>query len=148
MSEPHPLVAVLGLAAHPEGGWYRETWRSGVEITPSGYPGPRAAATGISFLLGAGESSRWHRVASDELWLWQGLGALRLRYGGSRPVPAEEAAVVVGPVVGPGVAAGQQLQALVPAGTWQAAEPLTADGALVACVVAPGFDFADFELAD
>jgi|SRR5829696_4034763 len=144
MSEPHPLVAALGLAAHPEGGWYRETWRSGVEITPTGYPGPRAAATGISFLLGAGESSRWHRLASDELWLWQGLGPLRLRYGGSSPAPTEQAAVVVGP----GVAAGQQLQALVPAGTWQAAEPLTGDGALVACVVAPGFDFADFELAD
>lgn len=143
-AQHHPLVDELGLAPHPEGGWYRQTWRSGVLIHPDGYPGPRAAATGIHFLLAAGEASRWHRVASDELWLWQGLGPLRLWLGGSGPAPAGERAEVVGP----DPAAGHALQALVPAGTWQAAEPLTAAGALVACVVAPGFDFADFELAD
>lgn len=140
----HPLVATLGLQAHPEGGWYRQTWRSGVSVEPAGYPGPRAAATGIHFLLAAGEASRWHRVRSDELWLWQGLGPLRLWLGGSgeAPAPGTDA------VVGPDPTAGQALQALVPAGVWQAAEPVTEAGALVACVVAPGFDFADFELAD
>lgn len=128
----------LGLEAHPEGGWFRQTYRSAVTVRPEGYPGPRAAATCITFLLRAGERSRWHRVRSDELWLWQGLGPLRLRLGGTGP------AAVAGPetTVGPdGV-----LQALVPGGTWQAAEPLTPAGALVACVVAPGFDYADFEL--
>jgi len=139
----HALVAALGLAAHPEGGWYRQTWQAPVRFTPDGYPGERAAATAILFLLAAGERSRWHRVSSDELWLWQGLGPLRLSHGGSGPAPEPAGTTVVGP----DPAAGHALQALAPGGTWQAAEPLTGAGALVTCVVAPGFDFADFELA-
>jgi predicted cupin superfamily sugar epimerase len=144
--EPRPapaaLIAELDLQPHPEGGWYRETWRAARPVRPDGYPGPRAAATGIHYLLAAGQASRWHRVRSDELWLWQGLGPVRLRYGGTAAAPDEAAAVLVGPdLVG-----GHRLQALVPAGTWQAAEPATDAGTLVACVVAPGFDFADFEL--
>ena len=89
MSEParHEPGEQLRLRQHPEGGWFRETWRAPVEFTPSGYPGPRAAATSIVFLLRAGERSRWHRVRSDELWLWQGLGPLRLRLGGTGPAP-------------------------------------------------------------
>lgn len=130
----------LGLEAHPEGGWFRQTYRSAVTFRPDGYPGPRAAATCITFLLQAGEQSRWHRVRSDELWLWQGLGPLRLRLGGTGRAPGPGEDLTVGP--------DDRLQALVPAGTWQAAEPLTPAGALVACVVAPGFDYADFELAD
>jgi predicted cupin superfamily sugar epimerase len=135
---------MLELAPHPEGGWYRQVWRAGVTVSPPGYADPRPAATSIHFLLAAGERSRWHRVVSDELWLWQGLGPLRLRLGGTGPAPAETGEVVVGPDPG----AGQALQAVVPGGCWQAAEPVTAAGALVACVVAPGFDFADFTLAD
>lgn len=134
----HPLVAALGLAAHPEGGWYRQTWRAPVSFTPPGYPGPRPAATAITFLLAAGERSRWHRVRSDEVWLWQGLGPLRLSYGGDGPAPVPGAETVLD---------GDTLQALVPGSTWQAAEPVSAAGALVACVVSPGFDFADFELS-
>lgn len=147
------LVETLGLQAHPEGGWFAETWRAPVEVSPAGYPGPRAAATAITFLLQAGEESRWHRVRSDELWLWQGLGPLRLRLGGSGPaprptVPAHRRTTeeLVGElVVGP--APAHLLQGLVPAGVWQAAVPLTDAGALVACVVAPGFAYEDFELA-
>jgi uncharacterized protein len=135
------LIETLGLQAHPEGGWFAETWRAPVEFSPAGYPGPRAAATAITFLLQAGEESRWHRVRSDELWLWQGLGPLRLRLGGSGPTPSLEDELVVGP------APGHRLQSLVPAGVWQAAVPLTDAGALVACVVAPGFAYEDFELA-
>jgi uncharacterized protein len=137
------LIEQLGLAAHPEGGWFRETWTAPVEFTPAGYPGPRAAATAITFLLRDGERSRWHRVRSDELWLWQGLGPLRLRLGGTGPTPAPASEVVVGP----DPAAGHLLQALVPAGAWQDAEPLTGTGALVGCVVSPGFSYEDFELA-
>jgi predicted cupin superfamily sugar epimerase len=59
----------LDLAPHLEGGWYRETWRSGPESVPAGYPGRRAAATVIYFLLLPGQESRWHRVRSDEVWL-------------------------------------------------------------------------------
>jgi uncharacterized protein len=138
----HPLVAVLRLEPHPEGGWYRQTWRSAVIVDPPGYDGPRAAATAIHFLLPFGAESRWHRVRSDELWLWQGLGTLRLRFGGSGERPELRREVVVGPDPG----AGHALQVLVPAGTWQAAEPTGTDGALVACLVAPGFEFADFQL--
>lgn len=144
--EAGALVARLGLQPHPEGGWYRETWRSALRLQPADRPGPRAAATAIHFVLAAGQASRWHRVRSDELWLWQGLGPVRLRYGGTAAVPQEDAAATL--LVGPDLAAGHRLQALVPAGTWQAAEPATSAGTLVACVVAPGFEFADFELAD
>lgn len=136
--ERSPLIAALGLTAHPEGGWYRETWRAPVSFTPPGRQGPRAAATAITFLLQAGESSRWHRVRSDELWLWQGLGPLTLSYGGSGASPVRSHDTVLD---------GTSLQVLVPGGVWQAAEPATGEGALVACIVAPGFDFADFELA-
>ncbi|MCW2680663.1 MAG: hypothetical protein JWM62_2064 [Frankiales bacterium] len=128
---------VLGLQAHPEGGWYRETWRSpGTVTTPYG---DRSPATSILFLLRPGESSRWHRVRSGELWLWQGGGELLLDLGGTGAAPTQESTVTVGP--GP-----QDLQRLVQPGQWQAARPATGEAVLVACVVSPGFDFADFEL--
>src|SRR6202051_1632631 len=67
---PRPRTAdLLDLAPHPEGGWFRETWRAAPESVPDGYPGNRAAATGIYFLLTPGEESAWHRVRSDEGWL-------------------------------------------------------------------------------
>ena len=65
-----PLAEALGLEPHPEGGWFRETYRSEVTFEPDGYDGPRATATAIYYLLEPGEESRWHVVASDELWLW------------------------------------------------------------------------------
>ena len=135
----------MGLAAHPEGGWYRETWRSGVDVTPEGYPGGRATATAIYFLLGPGERSAWHVVRSAELWLWHRGGPLTLRLGGDGDRPAEPATEVT---VGPRVEDGQQPQAVVPAGVWQAAEPAGAEAVLVSCIVSPGFDFADFRLLD
>ncbi len=142
LTPPHPLVSALALAPHPEGGWYRQTWRSPTVVRAAGYPGPRAAATAIHFLLAGGEVSRWHRVRSDEVWLWQGLGTLRLRSGGTGATPEPDRVVLIGP----DPAAGHALHAMVPGGTWQAAEPASGAGALVACVVAPGFEFDDFEL--
>jgi predicted cupin superfamily sugar epimerase len=121
-------AAELGLAPHPEGGWFRETWRSAVTFTPDGYPGPRSAASAILFLLNPGERSRWHVVRSDELWFWHRGGELTLTVG------TEEV------VLGPG-----NPQVLVPANTWQKAEPHD-EAVLVSCVVAPGFDFADFQM--
>jgi predicted cupin superfamily sugar epimerase len=134
---------LLDLAPHPEGGWYRETWRAGPETVPDGYPGPRAAATGIYFLLTPGEESAWHRVRSDEVWFWHSGGPLALLDGGGGDAPAEEARVAT---LGPDLAAGQVPQHVIPAGHWQAARPATTHEVLVSCVVAPGFDFADFEL--
>jgi uncharacterized protein len=129
------LARELDLAPHPEGGWYRQTWRSPVDVTlPDGRV--RATATLIWFLLPAGESSAWHRVASDEVWLAH-TGEVVLELGG----PGEHPADVVRRVVG----AGADSQALVEAGVWQRTVPSEAD-ALVSCLVSPGFDFADFEL--
>ncbi|HCT78990.1 MAG TPA: cupin [Micromonosporaceae bacterium] len=131
------LAELLDLSPHPEGGWYKETWRSPVDFAPTGYPGERASATAIYFLLQPGEESRWHVVRSAELWLWHSGGPLNLYL---REV-AEEVVVL-----GPDIAAGQRPQVVIPGGVWQAARPAAAREVLVSCVVSPGFDFADFIL--
>jgi predicted cupin superfamily sugar epimerase len=141
---PRPRTAeLLGLAPHPEGGWYRETWRAGPASRPAGYPGPRAAATGIYFLLAPGEESRWHRVRSDEVWLWHAGGALLMLDGGDGDRPSAQPETTT---LGTGLEAGQVPQHIVPGGHWQAARPAVGEEVLVSCVVAPGFDFADFTL--
>ena len=138
MSDKRPgLADELDLQPHPEGGWFRQTWASPVEVTlPDGRVRP--TATLIWFLLPAGESSAWHRVASDELWLAH-QGAVVLELGGSDTVP--EAGVRQRVSTDP---AGTS-QVFVPAGVWQRTLPSDAD-ALVSCLVSPGFDFEDFEL--
>jgi len=138
MTESEPLPAdpaALGLARHPEGGWYRETYRSPMVVQTA--RGPRPLATSVTFLLLATEVSAWHRVASDELWLWQGGGPVQLSLGGSADRPALEQVIELGP--------GDQF--LVPAGVWQSAQPAAGRPVVVGCLVSPGFDFADFELA-
>lgn len=141
-SRTSELVALLGLEPHAEGGWFRRTWRTGPQAVPDGYAGTRPFATGIYFLLHPGEVSRWHRVRSEELWLWHRGGPLTIRLGGSGDAPEATAALVLGP----GVECGEQPQVLVPAGVWQTAEPKGDEPVLVSCVVAPGFDFEDFEM--
>jgi predicted cupin superfamily sugar epimerase len=151
------LVERLGLRPHPEGGWYRETWRSPVMFEPDGYDGPRHAATAIYFLLHPGEKSAWHVVRSAELWFWHSGGPLLLRRGGSGDEPGGDEPGGSEPgdgepgggdevLLGPDVAAGQEPQVLIPPGVWQAAEPAGDEPVLVSCVVAPGFDFADFRM--
>ncbi|PXX67012.1 hypothetical protein DFR70_103768 [Nocardia tenerifensis] len=135
MTDNRPaLAAALDLAPHPEGGWFRETWRSAVEFEPPGYSGARASATAIYFLLLPGERSAPHTVRSDELWLWQRGGPLVLDIGGEEVV------------LGPDVEHGQVLQAVVPGGVSQAAWPVGDEYTLVSCIVSPGFDFADFHM--
>jgi predicted cupin superfamily sugar epimerase len=128
------LAASLGLAPHPEGGWFRETWRADTLVeTPRG---PRPAGTSILYLLEGGAASRLHRLAWDEVWHLHAGGPLRLHLLG-----CESPRIVTLSADG-----GAPLyQATVPAGTWFGAE---ADGgwALAGCTMAPGFDFADFEL--
>ncbi|MBM9465626.1 cupin domain-containing protein [Aeromicrobium sp. YIM 150415] len=126
----------LGLEPHPEGGWFRQTWRSEVEVTVSDGR-VRPTATLIWFLLPPGESSAWHRVASDEIWLAHD-GIVELQFGGDgdQPVAGEVARV----------STSEDTQVLVPAGVWQRTLPGTTE-ALVSCLVSPGFDFDDFELA-
>lgn len=136
----HPRAEALDLEPHPEGGWYRQTWRSSVEVTlPDGRVRP--TATLIYFLLPAGEHSAWHRVSSDEIWLAH-EGAVVLELGGYDAQPGDATACVVGLDLD----AGELPQVLVPAGAWQRTRPSDAD-ALVSCLVSPGFDFEDFELA-
>ena len=134
MSDPRALIDRLGLAPHPEGGWYRETWR--------GAPGAdgRAVGTAIHFLLEAGQRSHWHRVDAEELWLWHAGSALDLSLAaGDDDAPALHR-------LGPDILAGEAPQLRVPAHHWQAAH--AARGwALVSCLVVPGFDFAGFTLA-
>ncbi len=140
MSERPPLAVVLGLEPHPEGGWYRRTWTSPVEVTTADGR-VRPTATSIYFLLPAGESSAWHQVASDEVWVvHQGRVTLELGGGGDEPGQAEQR------VLGLDLSAGELPQVVVPAGVWQRTSPSTSD-ALVTCLVSPGFDFADFQLA-
>ena len=132
MSEADRLIAALGLQAHPEGGWYRETFRAPAP------EGQRPASTAILFLLKAGELSRWHRVDADELWHWHRGAPLELGVhdGAGRRIVR----------LGPDIEAGETPQGVVPAGAWQMARSL-GDYTLVGCTVAPAFDFAAFELA-
>ncbi|AKF09124.1 cupin domain-containing protein [Sandaracinus amylolyticus] len=129
------LATQLGLAPHPEGGFYRETYRASTMVdTPRG---PRAASTAIYFLVPRGAFSALHRIASDEVWHHYAGAALRV-------VRIAEDGARGDLVIGPGGAP----QGVVEAGAWFGAT-IEGDGdwALVGCTVAPGFDFADFELA-
>jgi len=132
MPETADLIDRLSLARHPEGGWYRETWRA-----PAGADG-RSAGTSILFLLEAGQRSHWHRVDAAELWIYQGGTPLTLQLAGEQGTRTL--------TLGLDVAAGQVPQQLVQPHGWQSAQ--AGDGwCLVACVVVPGFEFSGFELA-
>ena len=129
------IVRRLDLVPHPEGGHFRETFRD-----PRRVEGGRAASTAIYFLLARGERSHWHRIDAVEVWHFYAGAPLLL-----------ETAASTGPAVtrvtlGPDLAQGEQPQAAVPVGSWQAAESLGA-WTLVGCTVAPGFEFERFELA-
>jgi uncharacterized protein len=127
------LVDLLGLAPHPEGGWYAETWR---HAPPGGGP---AAGTAIYYLLAAGQRSHWHRIDATEIWHHYAGDALRLFVqAGDEPTTTV--------ALGADLAAGQRPQAIVPAGAWQSAEP-AGGWALVGCTVSPGFTFEGFEMA-
>jgi len=129
------IIALLDLKPHPEGGHFRETFRD-----PRAIDGTRAASTAIYFLLARGERSRWHRVDAAELW----------HYHAGAPLVLEIAASARGPVqrltLGADLARGERPQGIVPAHHWQAAHGL-GNWTLVGCTVAPGFEFAQFEMA-
>jgi predicted cupin superfamily sugar epimerase len=129
------IIRKLDLKPHPEGGHYRETFRD-----PRTDANGRAASTAIYFLLARGERSHWHRVDAVEVW----------HYHAGAPLILEMAADENGPIrrmkLGPDIVMGERPQGMVAAGHWQAAESL-GDWTLVGCTVAPGFDFANFEMA-
>jgi uncharacterized protein len=144
MTELPGWARALDLAPHPEGGWFRETWRSeltvGQAALPPDYTGARSAGTAILFLLMPGQQSAWHTVRSAELWFYHRGSPLHLEIGRE-----QHAATTL--LLGSDVDAGQRPQALVPPGHWQRARPRDDEPTLVSCVVVPGFDFADFALA-
>lgn len=127
------IITRLQLKPHPEGGHYRETFRDGA-VDANG----RAASTAIYFLLASGERSHWHRIDAVEIWHYHAGSPLMLEIAderGQRTI-----------TLGPDLAAGNEPQGIVPPHAWQAAST-TGDWTLVGCTVAPGFDFATFELA-
>lgn len=130
---------MLGLAPHPEGGWFRRTYTS--PLTVELPRGPRAAASIIHYLLSDGEASAWHVVRSDEIWLWHGPGTLTLQLGGSGNEPVDGETTVLGG----DTPNGERAQAVVPAGVWQRTLPSEGE-TLVSCVVSPEFHYDDWVL--
>jgi uncharacterized protein len=130
------IIEHLGLIAHPEGGWYRETWRSDSRVVGDE---DRAAGTAILFLLVAGELSHWHRIDAAEMWHHYAGAPLELWIS---PDGVERDLHLVGV----DLMAGEQPQVVVPPGAWQAASS-RGDFTLVGCTVVPGFSFDHFELA-
>lgn len=128
------IIARLELQPHPEGGWYRQTWRG------DGGADERASGTAIHFLLEPHQRSHWHKVDATEIWLWHAGSPITLS------IAADDAGPVTAHRLGPDVLHGETPQVLVPTGHWQAAEP-RGGWALVSCVVVPGFSFDGFELA-
>lgn len=128
MQEADRLIQLLDLMPHPEGGHYRQTFRDA-----SG-GGTRGHSTLIYFLLKAGERSHWHRIDAAEIWHYYRGAPVELKIDGQLIH------------LGPAIENGEVPQAVVPPGAWQAARSL-GDYSLVGCTVAPGFDFATFELA-
>ncbi len=141
-------VRKLGLTPHPEGGYFRETYRSSLSLAgsalPASFHGDRSCSTAILYLLEYGDRSHLHRIAADEVWHFHLGDPLTVHVldatGEHRPL-----------LLGADLEAGQTLQGVVPAGRWFGARhegPRGPHGfSLVGCTVAPGFDFADFELA-
>jgi uncharacterized protein len=126
------IVEILGLAPHPEGGFYRETFRA------PAVEGGRGASTAIYYLLRAGDVSAWHRVDADEVWHHYAGAPLELTLSGGEGHETVR--------LGADLARGERPQAVVPAGRWQSARSL-GDWTLVGCTVAPAFQFSGFEMA-
>jgi predicted cupin superfamily sugar epimerase len=131
---PADVIRLLDLKPHPEGGHFRETFRDARMVDG------RAASTAIYFLLAGGERSHWHRVDAVEVWHYYAGSPLALE------IAQHGGAAIERVTLGPDLAAGERPQAVVPTRAWQAAASL-GDWTLVGCTVAPGFEFAGFELA-
>ncbi|MBN2013121.1 cupin domain-containing protein [candidate division KSB1 bacterium] len=140
------LIEQLKLQAHPEGGYYNEIFASSQTITAKAlrgnYSGDRRIYTSIYYLLESGQVSKFHRLASDELWYFHAGSSLTVHV----ITPAGKYEPII---IGPDVSADQHFQARVQAGCWFGASVEQPNSyALVGCMVAPGFEFADLEMAD
>ncbi len=135
MTDAESIIKALGLLPHPEGGYYRETWRADAP------DGGRASGSAIYYLLRTGECSAWHRVDAAEAWHFYAGAPLRLRIANGSGRQAAERHLL-----GADVVAGERPQVVVPAGDWQSAAT-QGEWTLVGCTVSPAFEFAGFELA-
>ena len=127
------IIATLKLAPHPEGGWFRETWRAAAE------KGERASGTAIYYLLKAGERSHWHRVDATEIWHYYAGAPLKLSV-------SEDGKTARDIILGTDLAKNESPQIALAPYCWQAAQSL-GDWTLVGCTVSPGFEFSGFEMA-
>jgi predicted cupin superfamily sugar epimerase len=126
------IIEALSLQPHPEGGYFRETFRDALAVHG------RAHSTAIYYLLAKGQRSHWHRVDATEIFHWYGGASLALSIKTPEKLSVHR--------LGIDLAAGEAPQAIVPAGLWQSAESL-GEWTLVGCTVAPGFEFSTFEVA-
>lgn len=140
------IVRIHDMKPHPEGGFFKETYRSAGTIPASSLPeefgAPRAWSTAILYLLDSGDQSALHRIRQDEAWHFYLGDPLLL-------VEISPTGVLLETIMGPDILAGHKQQHIVPAGSWFGARPVSGGAfSFVGCTVAPGFDFADFELAE
>lgn len=139
-------IQELNLKPHPEGGFYKETYRSAFEIDkntlPVGYEGTRRLSTSIYYLLRSGEISRLHRLRSDEVWYYHFGSPVKV-------ILIDKEGNKKSRILGPRIDKAEKLQIVIPAGTIFAAEVVESDSySLFGCVVSPGFEFSDFEMFD
>ncbi|MFT7594525.1 MAG: putative cupin superfamily sugar epimerase [Paracoccaceae bacterium] len=134
------IIAHLGLAPHPEGGWYRQTWVASNAERPTGRPSGRPSGTCIYFLLTEGQASHWHKVDATEIWLFHSGAPLILSLSATDQGPATDH------ILCPDLTRGAP-QIIVPTGHWQAARS-TGAYTLASCTVSPGFQFNGFTLAE
>jgi len=127
------IIAALKLTPHPEGGWFRETWRAASEN------GERASGTAIYYLLKASERSHWHRVDATEIWHYYAGAPLKLSV-------SDDGKTARDLILGPDLANNETPQIALAPYCWQAAQSL-GDWTLVGCTVSPGFEFSGFEMA-
>lgn len=142
MNSSKEYIDMLSMIPHPEGGFYKETFRSDLQVEFAGFDGPRSICTSIYFLLEKGQVSALHRIKSDEIWYFHDGGALEI-------TEIDENGKQLITLLGRNIAEGETLQHVVKAGRWFGSKP--ADGSefcLVGCQVSPGFDFRDFEMMD
>ena len=132
------LIEALELAPHPEGGWYRETWRS------EAADGGRAAASAVYYVIQPGQTSRWNRHDADEIWLWHGGDPVDVAIADRDEEPSRTVRL------GGRANQGEQPQLVVPRGSWQSAQPVAGEAgySFLSCIVAPAFDFEAFEIAE
>jgi uncharacterized protein len=160
-NRPQEIIQSIGLQPHPEGGWFKETYRSSQTVSSPVHGATRSSLTDIHFMLEQGQISRFHRVEHDEIWYWHEGDDLELVLWDALDIGATPRVITLGSLLTKDVISSESsamtahksksqpkvYKFIVPAGIWQAARPL-GEYTLVSCAVAPGFDFEDFRFME